>query len=422
MEDVAYTDGSAIDNGSENARAGSGVWYSDNGPRNIALRVKGAEQTNNTGEVRAVLQRAIDANPYIPIHTKADSTYTIDGLCIHLRKWEDNGWIGIPNRRLLQATAAKLRHHGNVVSFQWVKGHSGEPGNEKADRLAAEGATMEDDGRPDTALEIEDQFVINGAKLATLTQAVAYHGIKELQGKCERNATDYHLDRIRASISEVNRVTPSDAMIWRAMRNNDISRAVKGFLWKTAHRAYKLGDEWAALGPEYANRILCPGCGTTETMEHILLDCSIPGQERIWQLASELWGKKGREWPTLSLELVLGCAMYDPRDNENKKLSGAARLYRILRCERRIAKEDDEITGRWLYAINQRLTLDRLSANPRKYGKKAIKKEIRVLRTWKGTLENEDALPKDWTLVPGGVLVGSDWIKLRPRGRHRVPH
>ncbi|PBK89452.1 hypothetical protein ARMGADRAFT_1015596 [Armillaria gallica] len=42
------------------------------------------------------------------------------------------------------------------VSFQWVKGHSGEVGIEGDNRLAALGAEMEDDGEPDDALEVED--------------------------------------------------------------------------------------------------------------------------------------------------------------------------------------------------------------------------------------------------------------------------
>ncbi|PBK82299.1 hypothetical protein ARMGADRAFT_946869 [Armillaria gallica] len=253
---------------------------------------------------------------------------------------------------------------------------------------------MVDDGRPDMALEIEDQFVVNGMKLATMTQAIAYHGIKEQHGKCQRKATDYGIDRIRASIADVNGIAPSDAMIWRAMRNNNISRNVRGFLWKVTHKAYRLGNAWTDLGPEYASQALCLGCGAEETMEHILLDCSIPGQEQVWSLTQGLWEKKGHMWPCLLLGLILGCMLYEPKSNVGKTLTGAARLFRImisesahliwkLQCERRIVNSDDpekwptdnEITGHWVHMIKQRLTLDRLANNPRKYGKRAIKKE-----------------------------------------------
>lgn len=49
--EVAYTDGSGIHNGTASARAGAGVWYGDNDPRNRAVRIKGTRQTNNVGEL-----------------------------------------------------------------------------------------------------------------------------------------------------------------------------------------------------------------------------------------------------------------------------------------------------------------------------------------------------------------------------------
>ncbi|KAK0435975.1 hypothetical protein EV421DRAFT_1982180 [Armillaria borealis] len=334
--------------------------------------------------------------------TRSDSTYTIDGLCFHLRAWEDRGWIGVPNRTLFQATAAKLCCHGNVVTFQWVKGHSSEVGNEEADKLAAIGASMEDNGLPDPELEIEEQFKINGAKLATMTQAMAYRRIKEQQGKCERDATEQNLDRIRASVTEVNGTAPSDAAIWHGMRNKDISRSARSFIWKATHKVYRLGNAWAGFGPEYASRVLCPKCGDTETMDHILLECGIPGRQNVWTLAEDMWRKKGYTWPSMSLGLILGCALYDPRDDEDGRLPGAARLFRIIVIANGDDPDkwpsDDEIIGRWLYTINE-------------YGKKAIRKKI-VLQTWSGTLDNEDALPRDWTMEPTGVLLWSKYNRV----------
>ncbi|KAK0452738.1 uncharacterized protein EV420DRAFT_1223420, partial [Desarmillaria tabescens] len=51
---VAYTDGSAYNNGTAEARAGAGVWFGDNDERNISIRLPGPHQTNNSGEIRAV--------------------------------------------------------------------------------------------------------------------------------------------------------------------------------------------------------------------------------------------------------------------------------------------------------------------------------------------------------------------------------
>ncbi|KAF6750667.1 hypothetical protein DFP72DRAFT_817405, partial [Ephemerocybe angulata] len=50
-----YTDGSCVNNGTADARCGSGVWYGEDDPRNQALRVDLPEQSNNVGELVAVL-------------------------------------------------------------------------------------------------------------------------------------------------------------------------------------------------------------------------------------------------------------------------------------------------------------------------------------------------------------------------------
>ncbi|KAF6765708.1 hypothetical protein DFP72DRAFT_798205, partial [Ephemerocybe angulata] len=50
-----YTDGSCLDNGTDDARCGSGIWYGPDDPRNRALRVVLPAQSNNVGELVAVL-------------------------------------------------------------------------------------------------------------------------------------------------------------------------------------------------------------------------------------------------------------------------------------------------------------------------------------------------------------------------------
>jgi hypothetical protein len=112
-----------------------------------------------------------------------------------------------------------------------------------------------------------------------------------------------------------------------------------------------------------------------ESMEHILLQCTIPGQQVVWNLAKQLWELKKKNWPNIPYGTILGCSLAKMVDNANK--SGDSRLFRILvsesahltwklRCERRIARNDSpeehhtqaEIHNRWLQAINNRLTLD----------------------------------------------------------------
>ncbi|KAJ7652557.1 hypothetical protein B0H17DRAFT_902639, partial [Mycena rosella] len=63
-----------------------------------------------------------------------------------------------------------------------------------------------------------------------------------------------------------------------------------------------------------------------------------------------------------------------------------------------------EIQNCWVKNPDNRLVIDCILTNDRKWGRKAINKPL-VLKTWRKVLENEDSLPKDWTREVG-VLVG----------------
>ena len=71
-----------------------------------------------------------------------DSTYLRDGIMGWLAKWKKNGWKTAAKkpvknedlwRRLDEAAA------GHEIVWHWVRGHDGNPGNERADELAREG-------------------------------------------------------------------------------------------------------------------------------------------------------------------------------------------------------------------------------------------------------------------------------------------
>lgn len=144
------------------------------------------------------------------------------------------------------------------------------------------------------------------------------------------------------------------------------------------------------------------------------------GQGEIWKAAEELWSMKSKgTWYRPVLGTILGAPLAEFPRKEGKKLTGHARLYKILmvesayliwklRCERVIQNGNSPFTKskiikRWLRVINNRLSLDRELSKP-VYGKKALDKK-KVLRTWSGVLMNESALPSDWT-KENEVLVG----------------
>lgn len=98
--------------------------------------------TNNRMELTAVI-RALEAmkRPVrARIHT--DSQYVQKGISEWIHGWKRNGWKTSDKKpvknadlwQTLDALAAK--HH---VDWLWVKGHAGDPGNERADALANRG-------------------------------------------------------------------------------------------------------------------------------------------------------------------------------------------------------------------------------------------------------------------------------------------
>ena len=88
MAMVAYTDRACLKNGSDEAQAGSRVWYREDKPRNISERVPHEVQSNQTGELVVVLLvvkwQSLDGD----LRIISDSKYVIDSLMKNLRRWE----------------------------------------------------------------------------------------------------------------------------------------------------------------------------------------------------------------------------------------------------------------------------------------------------------------------------------------------
>ena len=428
---IVYTDGSCIKNGEENAQAGSGVWYGHNDPGNKALRVPGPDQSNQTGELYAVLQVAKNTPTHVPLLIKSDSKYVIEGLTERLEEWEDKGWIGVTNHKLFKTTAAWLRIRNSQTAFQWVKGHNGEEGNEEADRLAAEGAMKPAIEHLDLALP--ENFNLTGANLSTMSQSTLYQGIINQNPPRQRLGTTMHLDIARYAVESMNGCMPSDMQIWRSLGNKCLTRQAREFLWRCMHKAYKCGSYWDNI-PNHEQRAKCPVCQTEESMEHILTECDAPGQRIIWKLAEALWAMKFTGWPQMKYGIILGGGLANFKTPGGKPDTGKNRLFQVLvsestfliwkiRCERRFQRRDDaemfhsrqEVHNRWVAAINKRLIQDCLSTNKRRYGRKATGMHI-VSQTWRGVLHDQRNLPEDW-IQQAGVLVGIR--PLRPPGRNR---
>lgn len=107
--------------------------------------LSGAENptTNNRMELLAAI-RALEALTR-PCHVTltTDSVYVRDGITKWVHGWQRNGWRTadkkpVKNVELWQTLLAAAAPH--TIEWQWVKGHSGHPDNERVDKLASDAA------------------------------------------------------------------------------------------------------------------------------------------------------------------------------------------------------------------------------------------------------------------------------------------
>lgn len=135
-----------------------------------------------------------------------------------------------------------MRERKGLNFFEKVKGHAGIEGNEKADELANRGASKADQDK--IPCEIPAGYNATGAKLATITQALAYKGIIESLNSPERKGMVTNLDKTRWTAKDRTGDIPTDKVIWRSLKNKCLTWETRIFLWKALHNAYKVGRYW----------------------------------------------------------------------------------------------------------------------------------------------------------------------------------
>lgn len=117
----------------------------------VLLIYKGAERelwggeantTNNRMELMAAIQGLAVLKRPCQIKLMTDSKYVMQGITEWLPNWKKRNWLTaarqpVKNADLWQVLDQEVSRH--QVQWQWVRGHSGHPGNERADQLANRG-------------------------------------------------------------------------------------------------------------------------------------------------------------------------------------------------------------------------------------------------------------------------------------------
>lgn len=130
-----HTDGACSGN------PGPGGWGAILRYGTVEKELSGGESptTNNRMEMMAAIEALYALKGACQVDLYTDSRYMHDGITKWLRNWKARGWKTADNKPVKnqdlweQLETAVARHH---IKWHWVKGHNGDPLNERADALA----------------------------------------------------------------------------------------------------------------------------------------------------------------------------------------------------------------------------------------------------------------------------------------------
>ncbi|MFC3685952.1 ribonuclease HI [Hydrogenophaga luteola] len=137
---VMYTDGACKGN------PGPGGWgvYLQSGGHEKELWGGERETTNNRMELTAVIEGLAALKRPCTVALYLDSEYVRKGITEWIHGWKAKGWKTaakqpVKNADLWQRLDALVHQGTHKIEWHWVKGHAGDPGNERADALANRG-------------------------------------------------------------------------------------------------------------------------------------------------------------------------------------------------------------------------------------------------------------------------------------------
>jgi len=140
---VIYTDGACKGN------PGPGGWGAMLTSGGTVKELFGGEMgtTNNRMEMTAVIEALAALKRPCRVTLYLDSEYVRKGITEWIGGWKARGWRTaakqpVKNVDLWQKLDALVTSSGHTIEWRWVKGHAGDPGNERADALANKGVVL----------------------------------------------------------------------------------------------------------------------------------------------------------------------------------------------------------------------------------------------------------------------------------------
>nr|WP_208851882.1 ribonuclease HI [Pseudoclavibacter terrae] len=135
-----YTDGACKGNPGP---GGWGVWLRS-GDHEKELFGGELTTTNNRMELKAVIEGLSALKKPCTVALYLDSQYVRKGITEWIKGWKAKGWKTaskqpVKNAELWKELDALVEDSGHTIEWHWVKGHSGDVGNERADMLANKG-------------------------------------------------------------------------------------------------------------------------------------------------------------------------------------------------------------------------------------------------------------------------------------------
>ena len=125
---------------------GPGGWGALLSQGGVEKEIFGGElgTTNNRMELSAVIEALAALKKPCNVTLYLDSEYVRKGITEWIHGWKARGWktaakAPVKNVDLWQMLDAIVIGSGHEIDWRWVKGHAGDPGNERADGLANKG-------------------------------------------------------------------------------------------------------------------------------------------------------------------------------------------------------------------------------------------------------------------------------------------